>query len=114
MKHKYVQIGNCQVNYEHYVRLYEVEKKANIRVVPKLTEYHVNPQALRKMNARLATQLFSRSVAIGLKVYRQLKVPGFSDSAGTEAFTKLLNDVFDVLNAKVPAAGVRHDSAKIK
>ncbi|KAH7987064.1 hypothetical protein HPB51_026566 [Rhipicephalus microplus] len=59
-------------------------------------------------------QLFSRSVAIGLKVYRQLKVPGFSDSAETEAFKKLLNDVFDILNAKVPGAGIRRDSPKIK
>ncbi|KAK8786685.1 hypothetical protein V5799_023542 [Amblyomma americanum] len=59
-------------------------------------------------------QLFSRSVAIGLKVYRQLKVPGFSDSAGTETCTKLLNDIFDILNAKIPAAGLRRDSPKIK
>ncbi|KAH8038357.1 hypothetical protein HPB51_001140 [Rhipicephalus microplus] len=114
MKHKYAQIGNNQVSYEHYVRLYKAEKKANIQVVPKLTEYHVKPQALQKMNVCLATQLFSQSVAIGLKVYRQLKVPGFSDSAGTEAFTKLLNHVFDILNAKVPAAGIRRDSPKIK
>ncbi|XP_077506838.1 uncharacterized protein LOC144116053 [Amblyomma americanum] len=66
------------------------------------------------MNVRLATQLFSRSVSIGLKVYRQMMVPGFADSFGTEQFTMLLNDLFDILNSKVPAAGIRKGSPKIK
>ncbi|KAK8784596.1 hypothetical protein V5799_009039 [Amblyomma americanum] len=56
MKHKYGQIGDYKVNYEHYVRLFEAENKVPIKVVPKLTAYHVNPQALQKMNVRLATQ----------------------------------------------------------
>ncbi|KAH8042055.1 hypothetical protein HPB51_020229 [Rhipicephalus microplus] len=56
----------------------------------------------------------SRSVSIRLKVYRQLKVPGFVDSAGTQEFTLLLNDLFDILNSKIPAAGIRNGSPKIK
>ncbi|XP_077516532.1 uncharacterized protein LOC144126333 [Amblyomma americanum] len=61
-----------------------------------------------------ASKLFSRSVSIGLKVYRQMMVPGFADSFGTEQFTMLLNDLFDILNSKVPAAGIRKGSPKIK
>ncbi|KAH9379295.1 hypothetical protein HPB48_006995 [Haemaphysalis longicornis] len=114
MKHKYGQIGEHQANYQHYERLFEAEKKAHIKVVPKLTEYHVKPQRLQTMNVRLATQLFSRSVAIGLKVYRQLKVPGFADSTGTEQFTLLINYLFDILNTKVPPAGIRKGSPKIQ
>ncbi|KAH6923787.1 hypothetical protein HPB50_006924 [Hyalomma asiaticum] len=114
MKHKLGQLGDHQANYQHYERLFEAEKKAAIKVVPKLTEYHVKPQKLQTMCVRLATQLFSRSVSIGLKVYRQLKVPGFADSAGTQEFTLLLNDLFDILNSKIPAAGIRKGSPKIK
>ncbi|KAH9379298.1 hypothetical protein HPB48_004499 [Haemaphysalis longicornis] len=57
MKHKYGQIGEHQANYQHYERLFEAEKKAHIKVVPKLTEYHVKPQRLQTMNVRLATQV---------------------------------------------------------
>lgn len=59
-------------------------------------------------------QLFSRSVATGLSVYRRLKVPGFADSVGTEKFTSLLNDLFDILNVKVPEAGIKKGSPRIK
>ncbi|XP_049526218.1 uncharacterized protein LOC119457590 [Dermacentor silvarum] len=38
------------------------------------------------MNVRLATQLFSRSVAIGPKLYREQRKPGFEDGEGTEKF----------------------------
>ncbi|KAK8774921.1 hypothetical protein V5799_010546, partial [Amblyomma americanum] len=107
-------VGEYQANFQHYERLFEAEKKAAIKVVPKLTEHHVKPQKLQTMNVRLATQLFSRSVSIGLKVYRQMMVPGFADSFGTEQFTMLLNDLFDILNSKVPAAGIRKGSPKIK
>lgn len=59
-------------------------------------------------------QLFSRSVAIGFKVYRELNVPGFDDTAATEKVTSLLNDLFDILNAKIPQAGIKKGSPKIK
>ncbi|XP_077516220.1 uncharacterized protein LOC144126127 [Amblyomma americanum] len=114
MKHQYGQVGEYQANFQHYERLFEAEKKAAIKVVPKLTEHHVKPQKLQTMTVRLATQLFSRSVSIGLKVYRQMMVPGFANSFGTEQFTMLLNDLFDILNSKVPAAGIRKGSPKIK
>ncbi|KAH6924567.1 hypothetical protein HPB50_019605 [Hyalomma asiaticum] len=114
VKHKYGQIGDHKLNYNHYEQLYDAEKKVEIKVVPKLTEYHIKPQKLQAMNVRLATQLFSRSVAIGFKVYRELNVPGFDDTAGTEKVTSLLNDLFDILNAKIPQAGIRKGSPKIK
>lgn len=36
------------------------------------------------------------------------------DSTGTEEFTILINDLFDILNAKVPPAGIRRGSPKIQ
>lgn len=59
-------------------------------------------------------QLLSRSVAIGLKFYREQRAPGFEDSEGTENFTMQVNDLFDVLNAKLPAAGIHKNSPKIQ
>lgn len=59
-------------------------------------------------------QLFSRSTAIGLRVYREEGTDGFQDTAETEAFTQMINDVFDSLNAKLPKEGIRANSPKIQ
>ncbi|KAL1417883.1 hypothetical protein MTO96_006055 [Rhipicephalus appendiculatus] len=66
------------------------------------------------MNVRLAAQLLSRSVAIGLKFYREQGEPDFEGTEGTEMFTLLTNDLFDTLNAKCPMEGIRRNSPKIK
>ncbi|XP_075732489.1 uncharacterized protein LOC119161655 [Rhipicephalus microplus] len=66
------------------------------------------------MSVRLAAQLFSRSTAIGLKMYREEGVEGLEDSVGTEAFTRIFNDVFDALNAEHPAEGIRKGSPEIQ
>lgn len=33
------------------------------RLIPKLTENHINPEKLNKMKVKLASQIFSRTVA---------------------------------------------------
>ncbi|KAH8029949.1 hypothetical protein HPB51_005973 [Rhipicephalus microplus] len=58
--------------------------------------------------------LFSRSVAVGLKFYREQGKPGFEDTEGTESFTRKMNDLFDSLNAKCPAEGIRKNSPQMK
>ncbi|KAH6947474.1 hypothetical protein HPB50_019067 [Hyalomma asiaticum] len=113
--HNQPKAGDHQINFQHYVTLYETEKNKQLRVVPKLTRAHVAPDNLRKMSVCLATQeLFSRSTSLGIKVYREAKVPGFEQSEGTEAFTKINNDLFDVLNVKLPSQGIRPGSEKIQ
>ncbi|KAH9385086.1 hypothetical protein HPB48_027125 [Haemaphysalis longicornis] len=48
------------------------------------------------------------------KRQREQREPGLKDSEGTEMFTMQVNDLFDVLNAKHPATGIRKNSPKIK
>ncbi|XP_075725449.1 uncharacterized protein LOC142761750 [Rhipicephalus microplus] len=66
------------------------------------------------MSVRLATQVFSRSTAVGIKLYREAKVPGIENSEGTETFTRMVNDLFDALNIKLPLRGVRRHSKEIQ
>ncbi|KAM7312928.1 uncharacterized protein ISCGN_009832 [Ixodes scapularis] len=113
-KQTYGMAGDLRINFLHYVTLYETEKTRHVRVVPKLTEAHVAPDNLRKMSVRLATQLFSRGTSDGIRVYRQAKVAGLEDSEGTETFTRLLNDVFDALNIKLPSRGIKRQSKEIQ
>ncbi len=52
--------------------------------------------------------MFSNSVSVGLKYYREIvQVKSLENSQETEYFTKLFNDIFDVLNRKFPAEGIR-------
>ncbi|XP_075526178.1 uncharacterized protein LOC142557858 isoform X1 [Dermacentor variabilis] len=110
----FFQAGHHQINFKHYSALYEAEKDKYVRVVPKLSKVHVAPDNLRKQSVRLATQLFSRGTAIGIRVYREAKAAGMEDSEGTETFTMMLNDLFDALNTKLPARGVRRHSKEIQ
>ncbi|KAH8029566.1 hypothetical protein HPB51_001291 [Rhipicephalus microplus] len=109
-----IQAGENRIDFSHYQLLYETEKKKHLKVAHKLTEAHVQPTNFQKMNVRLAVQLFSRSTAIGLRVYREEGTDGFQDTAETEAFTQMINDVFDSLNAKLPKEGIRANSPKIQ
>ncbi|KAH6924606.1 hypothetical protein HPB50_020136 [Hyalomma asiaticum] len=58
-KHTYGMAGDHQINFKHYVALYESEKSKHTRVVPKLTKAHVAPDNLQKMSVRLATQVIN-------------------------------------------------------
>ncbi|KAH6921093.1 hypothetical protein HPB50_027921 [Hyalomma asiaticum] len=109
-----VEIGEHKINFDHYRRLQEVDGKQQLRVVPKLRKEHVSPDNLRKMNVRLAVQLFSRSTAIGLKVYQRLEEPDLKDCHGTAQFTLMVNNLFDALNVKLPQFGITSSSKEIE
>ncbi|XP_077511434.1 uncharacterized protein LOC144121885 [Amblyomma americanum] len=66
------------------------------------------------MSVRLATQLFSRGTAIGIRIYREGNAEGMIGSERTEAFTKIVNDLFDALNMKLPERGIKRHSKEIQ
>ena len=53
-----------------------------------------------------ALQLFSKSYADGMELYEQ-SVPELHDANATIAFTRKINDIFDLLNARRPVEGIR-------
>ncbi|KAG0420670.1 hypothetical protein HPB47_003359 [Ixodes persulcatus] len=114
LRHQYGMMGEHKVDFNHYRLLFEADGSELLRAAHKLTKEHVAPDNLRKMNVRLAVQLFSHSTACGLKVYQRLKYPGLEDCGGTVEFTKRINDVFDALNVKLPSRGIKEDSKEIK
>ncbi|KAF0684835.1 MADF domain-containing protein, partial [Aphis craccivora] len=97
------------INWEHYITLHSNDlKNISKRVCPKITNRHLFLDSFSKMNVKLATQVFSNSVSVGLKYYREIvQVKSLENSQETEYFTKLFNDIFDVLNRKFPAEGIR-------
>lgn len=60
------------------------------------------------------SQLFSRSTAIGLKVYQRLEEPDLKDCHGTAQFTLMVNNLFDALNVKLPKFGITSSSKEVE
>ncbi|KAH9383951.1 hypothetical protein HPB48_025895 [Haemaphysalis longicornis] len=65
---------------------------------------------MQLMRVKLATRVFSRSMSSGLKFYTDQKVINSRDAMGTIAFTERMNDLFDAMNRRYPAEGVRNSS----
>lgn len=70
----------------------------DLKVCPKITHRHIYPSNMDKMRVKLATQIFSRSMAGGLEYYHGRNVTSLWNCAGTIEFTLRLNDLFDALN----------------
>lgn len=62
------------------------------------------------IRTKLTIQLFSNSVAVGLRFYRDREPEIFKDSVETEQFTLMLNSLFDAMNRKFPKEGIKRNS----
>lgn len=53
--------------WEHIKNAYLIDKaEGSLRLIPKITEFHVMPGKLKKMKVAYATQVFSRSMAVAI------------------------------------------------
>ena len=68
---------------------------------------HVEPNNLQQVNVRLAVQLFSNSVADGTTFYKAQGASEMKTCDTTIVFVRRLNQLFDILNAKLPHSGLR-------
>lgn len=53
-------------------------------------------------------------MAIGIQFYKSKQYLGFNDCEETVQFTLLMNSLFDALNRKFPAEGIRKGSQDLK
>lgn len=54
------------------------------------------------------------SVANGLELKKKKKFEGFENSEETINFTKIVNNMFDALNRKFPAEGIRKNGEDLE
>ncbi|KAH7964173.1 hypothetical protein HPB51_027589 [Rhipicephalus microplus] len=83
------------------------ENKAELKVCPKITFNHINPSKMLRMRVKLATQIFSNSVAKGILFYAKRGASRLTNVEPTVEFTLFLNDLFDALNRRFPAEGLK-------
>lgn len=77
--------------------MYKLDKTKQFRLTPRLTDSHLYPTNFQKMKVRLASQVFSHSVAVALSTYFSHNEID-SSSFATITFIEKMNELFDVLN----------------
>lgn len=90
--------GN-KIQWQHLVELNKLQYDEAFHLTNKLRDRHINFQNER-MKVKLATQLFSISVAEAVKFCRQSCINSFNDSEPTEHFLITCNNLFDVFNSR--------------
>ncbi|GLV43869.1 hypothetical protein CBL_11551 [Carabus blaptoides fortunei] len=97
---KNLQWENKTVSWEYIENLQKLQEFEGIHLANKLKKIHVNYKN-QKMKVKLASQLFSNSVADAMDVCREdIKLESFSESEQTSKFIRLMNNLFDILNTK--------------
>ena len=113
LNRKFFHFHDGVVKRQHYVDLQKLDSlNGGLKAAPKLTETHINPNNLQRMNVRLAVQLFSNSTADALQFYTSAGM--LHDTEATISFTRRINKLFDILNAKKPYHGLQLDSSDFK
>ncbi|RVE40074.1 hypothetical protein evm_015276, partial [Chilo suppressalis] len=91
--------GNT-IEWRFLEELNNLQMKENFHLANKLRYHHVNFQN-NKMKVKLATQLFSLSVADAIDFCRdQLNLPSFYNSQSTSFFLRVINNMFDIFNSR--------------
>eukprot|EP00795_Rhopilema_esculentum_P016148 gene16148-7511_t len=85
-----LEFGHKTASRDDIKSFYHREHKLAIRMVPKLTEKHIDPNGLLKMRVKLASQIFSHSVAAGIYAYASMNVLN-SSAIGTAEFIEKMD-----------------------
>lgn len=89
------------ISWSHIETLHELQEQEMFHAANKLRAEHL---LFKKniMKVKLATQLFSRSVAVALKFCKDnLHLTQFKSVEATADFLQIMNDLFDILDSKV-------------
>ncbi|XP_072145361.1 uncharacterized protein [Dermacentor andersoni] len=113
---KVLKKGGKFIKWSCYDALFVADTKnaTEQRVCPKLTYNHVNPSNMLKMRVKLATQIFSNSVAKGILFYERRGAPRLVNVEPTVEFTIFMNNLFDALNRRFPGEGLTIDCNDFK
>lgn len=83
---------------DYLTEIYEKDKHQRFRLLPKLTDEHINPNNFQKMKVKLASQIFSATVAATINTYVSLNHLS-EEAMCTATFISLMDNLFDVFNS---------------
>ena len=87
------------VKWQYVEDLFKFDTTQKIKLAPRLTERHIVLPCFSKMKVKLASQVFSHSVASGISLLTNLgRLP--EEAAHTAEFITEVNDLFDCFNGR--------------
>ncbi|KAH6948621.1 hypothetical protein HPB50_025400 [Hyalomma asiaticum] len=115
LKQRLLNVKGEWVKWWFYAAVYKEDLKnaGGLKFCPKITSRHVYPSDMDLMRVKLATQVFSRSMASAIIYYTERNVFNPLDTAGTVEFTGRMNDLFDSMNRRHPGEAVHNQSQDI-
>lgn len=93
-----IEINLDIIKWKYIEQFYKTDKEKCIKLAPKLTDSHIYFSGFEKMRVKLATQVFSRTVASALYTHSVLgALP--PEAAATATFIQNTDELFDVFNS---------------
>lgn len=90
---------NNEVTDKRYLeQMYSLDRQKQYRLAPRLSDEHIFPNNFQKMKVKLATQVFSHSVAVAMFTYIDFNVLP-KEAQPTAEFIRKMNKFFDILNS---------------
>lgn len=95
---KFINEDGSEVKFAYLRDLVDLQEAKEMHIANKIGKSHIKFHN-QIMKVYLATQIFSRSVALALTACKDnLRLPNFENCQPTIFFIKLMNDLFDVFN----------------
>lgn len=92
-------MGKDVVKWQYVEALFKFDMSQKIKLAPRLTEKHILLPCFSKMKVKLASQVFSHSVASAIDLLANLgKLP--QEAGITAKFIAEINDLFDCFNSR--------------
>ena len=100
-----------KASWKYIKDFYDIDCAQNVRLAPRLTDNHVKlPPIWGKMKVKLATQIFSNSVATGMHTYIARGLLPY-EAMATADFCAHMNNIFDILNSSTQFSVAPHKRA---
>lgn len=88
-----------EISFQDVRAVYTIDQSKTCKAMTKITERHINPKGFQKMSVKLATQVFSHTVASCIKTCVATGELKSATALNTADFITRLNNTFDALNS---------------
>ncbi|KAK9744167.1 hypothetical protein QE152_g8037 [Popillia japonica] len=94
-------INGDYVSWKDIKLVYTLDSHQSLaKVLPKITDAHINPNPFQKMRVKLATQVFSKSFSNAIKLAKSTGQLTSITANSTSLFLLKMNNLFDTLNSR--------------
>lgn len=103
-------VNSKKISWKYIKDFYELDQKFPVKAAHKLTDSHIYPTSFQKMKVKLATQVFSYSVYVGMTFYIRFgSLP--AEATETAEFVNRIDQLFDILNSSQTFASKKYNAA---